>query len=66
MQLELAQYEDALQFSPEHQLTAEPLRIDLVIIRKVLEGARKQKALGIAPTAISVGFGLSPQEIEAL
>jgi hypothetical protein len=39
MQLELAQYGDALQFSPEYQLTAEPLRIDLIIIRKVREVA---------------------------
>jgi hypothetical protein len=39
MQLELAQYGDALQFNPEHQLTAEPLRIDLIIIRKVRDVA---------------------------
>jgi hypothetical protein len=39
MQLELAQYGDALQFSPEYQLTAEPLRIDLIIIRKVRDVA---------------------------
>jgi hypothetical protein len=34
IQLELVQYRDALQFVPECQLTAEPLKIDLVIIKK--------------------------------
>jgi hypothetical protein len=34
--------------------------------REKLEGARKQKALGITLEAISVGFGLSAQEINAL
>ncbi|MDR1128038.1 MAG: hypothetical protein LBL20_01900 [Treponema sp.] len=33
-QLELEQYRDILEFIPEFQLTSEPLRIDLVIIRK--------------------------------
>jgi hypothetical protein len=35
MQMELAQYGDALEFTPEYQLAKEPLRIDLVIIKKV-------------------------------
>jgi hypothetical protein len=34
MRLELDQYRDRLEFSPEYQLTAEPLRIDLLIIKK--------------------------------
>jgi hypothetical protein len=34
LQLELEQYKDALQFIPEYQLTTEPLRIDVVIIKK--------------------------------
>jgi hypothetical protein len=34
MQLELADYKDALEFKHEYQLTAEPLRIDLLIIKK--------------------------------
>jgi hypothetical protein len=33
--LELEQYQDILEFIPEFQLTSEPLRIDLVIIRKL-------------------------------
>jgi hypothetical protein len=35
IQLELAHYTDVLRFISEYQLTAEPLRIDVVIIRKV-------------------------------
>jgi hypothetical protein len=35
IQRELAQYKDALQFISEYQLTAEPLRIDVVIIKKI-------------------------------
>jgi hypothetical protein len=34
-QLELEQYRDILEFIPEFQLTSEPLRIDLVIIKKL-------------------------------
>ena len=34
-QLELEQYGDILEFIPELQLTSEPLRIDLVIIKKL-------------------------------
>jgi hypothetical protein len=34
IQLELAGYRDVLQFKYEYQLTAEPLRIDLLIIKK--------------------------------
>jgi hypothetical protein len=34
LQLELEQYKDALQFIPEYNLTTEPLRIDIVIIKK--------------------------------
>jgi dimeric dUTPase (all-alpha-NTP-PPase superfamily) len=34
MQLELAEYKDVLEFKAEYQLTAEPLRIDLLIIKK--------------------------------
>ncbi|MDR1351962.1 MAG: hypothetical protein LBK05_01670 [Treponema sp.] len=33
--LELEQYQDILEFIPEFQLTSEPLRIDLVVIRKL-------------------------------
>jgi hypothetical protein len=32
----------------------------------MLEGARKQKTLGVALEAIAEGFGLSFQEIDAL
>jgi hypothetical protein len=34
-QLELAQYKDILEFIPEFQLTSEPLRIDLTVIKKL-------------------------------
>jgi hypothetical protein len=34
IQLELEQYKEVLQFIPEHPLTAEPLRIDVLIIKK--------------------------------
>ena len=34
MQMELFDYRDYLEFKYEHQLTAEPLRIDLLIIKK--------------------------------
>ncbi|MDR1095780.1 MAG: hypothetical protein LBL31_05280, partial [Spirochaetaceae bacterium] len=34
MRLELEPYKDALEFISEHQLTAEPLRIDVVIVKK--------------------------------
>ncbi|MDR2607690.1 MAG: hypothetical protein LBC57_04795, partial [Treponema sp.] len=34
IQLELADYRDVLQFKYEYQLTAEPLRVDLLIIKK--------------------------------
>jgi hypothetical protein len=34
IQLELEQYKDALEFSYEYQLSSEPLRIDVVVIKK--------------------------------
>jgi hypothetical protein len=34
-QLELEQYRDILEFIPELQLTSEPLRVDLIIIKKL-------------------------------
>jgi hypothetical protein len=37
MQLELADYKDVLEFKHEYQLTAEPLRMDLLIIKKPRE-----------------------------
>lgn len=35
IQLELKEYKDALEFSVEHELTVEPLKIDVVIIKKL-------------------------------
>ncbi|MDR0685537.1 MAG: hypothetical protein LBF83_10480, partial [Spirochaetaceae bacterium] len=32
---ELEQYSDILEFTPEYQLTKEPLRIDVVIVKKL-------------------------------
>jgi hypothetical protein len=37
LKLELEQYQDALEFTSEYQLTAEPLEIDLVIVKKAPE-----------------------------
>ena len=37
IQLELDEYSDALQFISEYQLTTEPLRIDVVIIKKTAD-----------------------------
>ena len=37
IQLELLEYKDSLEFKYEYQLTAEPLRIDLIIIKKPKE-----------------------------
>ncbi|MDR3248048.1 MAG: hypothetical protein LBT39_04610, partial [Treponema sp.] len=34
IKLELEQYGDKLEFSPEVQLTAEPLKIDVIVIKK--------------------------------
>ncbi|MDR0655207.1 MAG: hypothetical protein LBG22_02735, partial [Treponema sp.] len=34
LQRELAEYRDVLEFKYEYQLTAEPLRVDLLIIKK--------------------------------
>jgi hypothetical protein len=34
IKLELDQYEDILEYTPEYQLTKEPLRIDVVIVKK--------------------------------
>ena len=37
MQAELYDYRDSLLFESEHQLTTEPLRIDLLIVKKPRE-----------------------------
>jgi hypothetical protein len=37
LKLELEQYKDALEFTSEYQLTAEPLKIDVVIVKKAPE-----------------------------
>ena len=34
---ELVQYEDILHYEAEHQLTSEPLRMDILIIKKEKE-----------------------------
>ncbi|MDR1301550.1 MAG: hypothetical protein LBK43_03655, partial [Treponema sp.] len=34
IQLELIDYKDSLQFTSEYQLATEPLRVDLLIIKK--------------------------------
>jgi hypothetical protein len=45
LQMELYDYRDALEFHSEVQLTAEPLRIDCVVIRKAKDVAIKKNIL---------------------
>jgi hypothetical protein len=45
LRLELEEYKDALSFEAERQLSAEPLIIDVVIVRK-LAGVRIEKSIG--------------------
>ena len=35
IQMELEEYSDVLEFQAEHPLTSEPLRIDVLIVKKV-------------------------------
>ena len=42
IQMELLEYQDVLEFHPECQLTAEPLRIDCVIIKKAKDAVIKK------------------------
>ena len=42
LKMELEAYRDALEFYPEYQLSAEPLRIDCIVIKKVKEIAIKK------------------------
>jgi hypothetical protein len=41
IQLELEQYKDALEFSYEYQLSSEPLRIDVIVIKKAKDAVIK-------------------------
>ena len=47
LQMELAAYQDVFEFRPEYQLTAEPLRIDCVVIKK-LKNVEIQKNIAAA------------------
>jgi len=47
LQLELDAYGDSLEFHPEYQLTAEPLRIDCLIIKKKKETTIKKNIAAI-------------------
>ncbi|MCL2382265.1 MAG: hypothetical protein FWC64_11885 [Treponema sp.] len=47
IQMELDEYRHALQFIPEQQLTAEPLRIDVVIIKKTADVEIKKNIASI-------------------
>jgi hypothetical protein len=42
LQMELQEYQDALEFHPEYQLTSEPLRIDCVVIKKAKDAVIKK------------------------
>jgi hypothetical protein len=45
LQLELEDYADALEFKAEYRLTTEPLRIDVVVVKKK-DGAKIDKNIG--------------------
>ncbi|GMO48163.1 MAG: hypothetical protein Pg6C_10560 [Treponemataceae bacterium] len=45
LQLELEDYADALEFRVEYRLTTEPLRIDVVVVKKK-DGAKIDKNIG--------------------
>jgi hypothetical protein len=47
LQMELREYRDALEFHSEYQLTAEPLRIDCVVIRKAKDVEIKKNIAAI-------------------
>jgi hypothetical protein len=47
LQMELREYRDVLEFHSEYQLTAEPLRIDCVVIRKVKNAVIKKNIAAI-------------------
>ncbi|MCL2374579.1 MAG: hypothetical protein FWC65_04990 [Treponema sp.] len=47
IQMELDEYRGALQFISEHQLTSEPLRIDVVIIKKTADVPIKKNIASI-------------------
>jgi hypothetical protein len=47
LQMELYEYRDALEFHSEYQLTAEPLRIDCVVIRKAKDVEIKKNIAAI-------------------
>jgi len=47
LQLELEAYKDCLEFFPEYQLTAEPLRIDCVVIKKAKDVVIKKNIAAI-------------------
>ena len=42
LQMELREYRDTLEFHPEHPLTAEALRIDCIVIKKVKDAVIKK------------------------
>ena len=42
LQMELREYRDTLEFYPEHPLTAEALRIDCIVIKKVKDAVIKK------------------------
>jgi len=46
LQMELQAYRDDLEFVPEHQLNAEPLKIDCIVIKKA-KGAVIKKNIGV-------------------
>jgi len=50
LQMELEEYQDALEYYPEYQLTSEPLRIDCVIIKKTKDVELKKNIAVIFKT----------------
>jgi hypothetical protein len=61
IRLDLIQYHDVLDFDIEHSLTREPLRIDLVIIKKRKE-ARIEKPIAVLFREINIVEYKSPED----
>jgi len=45
--MELQAYRDDLEFVPEHQLNAEPLKIDCIVIKKAKDAVIKKNIAAI-------------------
>lgn len=62
IQLEFKEYKEYLEFSVKHQLTDEPLRIDIVVIKKLKEIAI-EKSVGKILKKYNVFEYKSPKDL---